>query len=125
METVKQKIVQTSKTILFEEFNDQNNDNLATFLENNDPSDEMFVEELKKLEVYSFKDFLKKFAPDVYEICQMNEDGKPEFIYTVDAKNVKNQYAVKQPITEHTYYKMLSDLYYRIYNLMILKYWKC
>ncbi len=113
METVKQKIVQTSKTILFEEFNDQNNDNLATFLENNDPSDEMFVEELKKLEVYSFKDFLKKFAPDVYEICQMNEDGKPEFIYTVDAKNVKNQYAVKQPITEHTYYKMLSDLYYQ------------
>lgn len=112
METVKQKIVQTSKTILFEEFNAQNNDNLATFLENNDPSDEMFVEELKKLEVYSFKDFLKKFAPAVYEICQMN-NGKPEFIYTVDAEKVKNQYAVKQPITEHTYYKMLSDLYYQ------------
>lgn len=112
METVKQIIGQTSKTILFEEFNSEKLD-LATLLANNDPLKDAFQTEVENnLEVHSFKEFLEKFAPDVYEVCRMSTDGKAEFIYTTDKEKVKGQYAVKQPITEHTYYKMLSSLYY-------------
>lgn len=112
METVKQIMGQTSKTILFEEFNSDKMD-LATLLINNDPSNEMFQEEIKnKLEVHSFKEFLEKFAPDVYEVCRISTEGKAEIVYTIDKNKIKGQNAVKQPITEHAYYKMLSSLYY-------------
>lgn len=87
---------------------------------------------MEKLEVSSFNEFLEKFAPDVYEICERNGDGKPEFIYTTDKSKIQGRYAVKQSITDHAYYKMLSDLYYQkvivanlICNLMIRKFWKC
>lgn len=112
METVKQIMGQTSKTILFEEFNSEKLD-LATLLVNNDPLKENFQIEIEKnLEVRSFKEFLEKFAPDVYEVCQINSEGKAEFIYTTDKNKIKGQNAVKQPITDHMYYKMLSSLYY-------------
>lgn len=112
MDTVKDKIVQTSKTILFEEFNADKPD-LATLLTNEDPEKDSFQRELEDtLEVYSFKQFLERFAPEVYEVCQRNSEGKPEFIYTTDKEKIKGQYAVKQPITDHAYYKMLSSLYY-------------
>ena len=112
MSTTKDRLKQTCKTILFEEF-DSDKIDLATILKNNDPTKGAFGTELEKLEVSSFNEFLEKFAPDVYEICERNGDGKPEFIYTTDKSKIQGRYAVKQSITDHAYYKMLSDLYYQ------------
>ena len=104
---------QTSKTILFEEFNrDDNVPDLFTILQNNDPTTEMFQLELKKLEVHTFKEFLEKFAPKVYEICQQDENGNIQFMYTTDINVARKTNYRETSITDNVYYKMLSDFYY-------------
>ena len=112
--TTKEILKQTSKAILFEEFNkDDRVPDLFTILQNNDPTTEMFQVELKKLEVHTFKEFLEKFAPKVYEICQQDEQGNIQFVYTSDFDVARKTSYRETSITDNVYYKMLSELYYK------------
>lgn len=105
-----ERMKQTYKTIIFEEFN-TDEDSLYDLLSiTEEPRTEKFAQEVKNLEVHSFKAFLEKFAPKVYEVCRFI-DGKPSFFYTTDKEKVRNMYAVEMKITDHMYYKMLAQLY--------------
>ena len=109
-----ERVKQTYKTLILEEFNaDAELPTLYDLLNNIDMdkvTSEILGEDVKKLEVHSFKEFLEKFAPKVYEVC-LNINDKPQFFYTTDKDKIKNQYAVEKKITEQSYYKMLSQMY--------------
>lgn len=102
--------VQTCKTIIFEEFN-RDVDDLYTILENaDDPNSNKLVEKIEELSVSSFAEFMKKFAPKVYEVCQ-SIDGKIRFFYTFDKEQLKNVHCVEREIADQVYFQMLSRLY--------------
>ena len=102
--------VQTHKTIIFEEFDKAKTENLFTIISNT--SGDKLSEELKKLIVFSFNDFIKKFSPKVYEVCGKNpESGEFEFFYTTDLKDYPGASSSEIKIEEQAYYKMLSRLY--------------
>ena len=101
------RVKQTNKTILFEEFR---SDRKAPSLYNLIQEGHIKTSDLDDLEVHSFKEFLDKFKPKVYEICQ-NVDGNPVFSYTADEeKGLKNN-GVEVDILSNTYYEMLCRLY--------------
>ena len=101
---------QTYKTIIFEEFN-SDADDLYTILENaDDPESNKLVEKIDELSVNSFAQFMKKFAPKVYEVCQ-SIDGNIRFFYTFNRNAVKDQHYVEHDIADQAYFKMLSRLY--------------
>lgn len=101
----------THKTIIFEEFDSSNSNNLYTIL-NNKPSTDGLSRGLSELTVSSFDEFMKKFAPKVYEVCRKNpETGNIEFFYTTDPKKFSDLPYNEIDIGEHIYYKMLSQLY--------------
>lgn len=107
-----EKIKQTSRAILFEEF-DVEKKSLYDLLDddNSNPLTEMFEDDVEnRLVVHNFDEFIKKFAPKVYEICT-NVDGNPQFIYTTDVNLAKKYNGIAQDITEHVYYRMLEQLY--------------
>lgn len=105
-----EKIKQTSRAILFEEF-DVEKKSLYDLLSMEDPLSDDFEEDIQtKLVVNNFEDFIKKFAPKVYEICT-SIDGKPKFEYTTDVNLAKKYNGIAQDITEHVYYRMLEQLY--------------
>ena len=109
-----ERMKQTSRTILFEEFNSSEDGKSSLFdllnLEENFNNDAFNKTVREKLEVRSFKEFLEKFAPKVYEICEAI-DGKPMVHYTTDAKLANERHGVEQKITDNVYYKMLCQLY--------------
>ena len=75
-------IKSTSQTILFEQFNDKApslNTMLDTTEEEKVETADFALEVKEQLNVTSFKEFLSKFAPTIYEICI---NGK--FVYTTD-----------------------------------------
>ena len=77
---------QTHKTIIFEEFDGTNSNNLYTLL-NDNPSDNALYEGLEALTVRNFNDFMTKFAPKIYEVYGKNSTtGQIEFYYTTDPK---------------------------------------
>ena len=78
------RVKQTNKTILFEEFR---SDRKAPSLYNLIQEGHIKTSDLDDLEVHSFKEFLDKFKPKIYEICQ-NVDGNPVFSYTADEEKV-------------------------------------
>ncbi len=102
---------QTHKTIIFEEFDGSNSNNLYTIL-NNEPSPDELSRGIAKLTVSNFGEFMKKFAPKVYEVCRKNpETGHIEFFYTTDPQKFSELPYNEIDIGEHIYYKMLSNLY--------------
>lgn len=101
---------QTHKTIIFEEFDDTKADNLFTLL-NNDPSGDELTIGLKKLTVSTFQEFMKKFAPKVYEVYGRNANGGIEFFYTTDPTKYAKYPYTEVDIGEHIYYQMLERLY--------------
>lgn len=106
-----QIIPQTSKAILFEEFN-PNMDKpsllkiLSTTKQENISSSEVISKIEKELGVRSFKEFLEKFAPEIWEYVA---NGK--FHYTTDAVEAQQYNGVPKNITSNTYYEMLVNMY--------------
>lgn len=102
---------QTHKTIIFEEF-DSTRDNLFTIL-NSDPSSAKLATEIEeKLLVKSFAEFMKKFAPKVYEVAlQDKENNTFQFFYTTDPTKFSDYRYFEFSIDEHAFYKMLLQLY--------------
>ena len=104
-------LVQTHKTIIFEEFDTSNPNSLYTILSNN-PSDDELSRGIKKLTVSSFNEFMEKFAPKIYESCAKDPaTGEIMFHYTTNPKDFGNYPYSEVPIKDHIYYKMLSRLY--------------
>lgn len=102
-----QIVPQTSKTIVFEKFNSQK-PSLARILKLD--VDENFTDkELRiisdKLEVRSFKEFVEKFDPVIYQLSY-EEDGKPVFKYSLEY----TEGAEKVNICKHAFYEMVEEL---------------
>ena len=104
---------QTHRTIIFEEFNTSGDNappNLFTIINNVSP-DKLPIK-LEELTVRSFSEFIKKFAPMVYEVYGKNpETGYIEFFYTTDPAKFSGSPFSPIVIAEHAYYKMLTQLY--------------
>ena len=106
-------VKQTGKTIIFEEFNrDENKMNLVTLLtrDDEDISLEKFKDALmgkdSELVVENFEDFVEKFSPTIYEtIVKTGETSK--FVYELD----KPKYECTQiKLKDHAFYKMIMSL---------------
>lgn len=105
---------QTCRTIIFEEFDANKTENLYTMFDNLDaePSDAELYRICKQLTVKNFDDFMKKFAPKVYEVYGRNNvTGEIEFFYTTDPTQFPNLPKTPVNIDTHSYYKMLARLY--------------
>ena len=113
------KIVkQTNKTILFEEFTDRSDEevpslydiiesSLASGTFNQDP----FYRKIDdNLVVRSFDEFVKKFAPKVYEYETL-VNGVPVFSYTTDKQEAAKFNARLVKIDGHPFYHMLVRMY--------------
>ena len=117
------KIPQTHRTILFEQFThplDNSTTNLYDILsafDDSSMSDEELSKDIEtKLEVRSFDEFIKKFSPKVYEYVTGTSDGVPIVQYTTDpvlAKKFldKNLPCREIELTKHTYFEMLVNMY--------------
>lgn len=101
------EIKQTSQAILFEEFN-SSKDDLRTMLDTQGNVNESgFITKVRDtLGVSSFKEFLEKFSPEMWEYFA---DGK--FYYTIDADEAKKHNGVPKSITDNKYYQMLVNMY--------------
>ena len=105
-----ERVKQTHKAILFESFNGRQTDslNLATLLDGGykdiDDKDDM----ISRLEVHSFKEFVEKFAPRIYENVQQVGDTWT-FSYSLD--DGKGAAGIPIKLTDHNYYQMLSAMY--------------
>lgn len=111
-------IPQTHRTILFEQFTSERDStagNLYDILNlYNDPDmsdEEMYKEIEKRLEIRSFKEFLEKFQPKVFEFVTGTTEGVPIFKYTTDPTEAQRNNGREIKITEHTYYEMLVNMY--------------
>ncbi|MBR4904360.1 MAG: hypothetical protein IKZ53_06790 [Selenomonadaceae bacterium] len=98
-----QKIPQTHRAILFEEFThpaDDSAGNLYDILSfYSDPSEideDMYKDIEKKLEVKSFNEFLEKFQPKVFEYVTGTATGTPTFQYTADPMEAKKNWRLSR-----------------------------
>lgn len=109
-----EKIKQTSRTILFEEFTtDPSSLDLVTLLDNSDVKNtDEFLKKIETLEVRSFEEFLSKFSPTIWEWV-MKDGDKLKFCYSVGEKpaNADVFKAKKINLCEHEFYAMVMDLY--------------
>lgn len=112
-----ERIEQTSKTILFEEFckessegmdNDELCPDLATLLKIENESDYR-IKISQKLQVSSYQEFVEKFTPCIWESTMMI-GNEPEFRYSVE-KPRNNPHAKKVQLSTHEFYKMVLNLY--------------
>lgn len=101
------EIKQTSQAILFEEFN-SSKDDLRTMLNTsgNVDSSTFVVKVSNTLGVSSFKEFLEKFSPEMWEYF-----ANRRFYYTTDAEEAKKHNGVPKSITDNKYYQMLVNMY--------------
>lgn len=107
-------VKQTGKTIIFEEFNrDEEKMNLVTLLTRDDEeiSLEKFKEALmgrdSELVVESFSDFVEKFSPIVYETVVKTQDGAARFVYDLE----KPKYECTEiKLKDHAFYRMIMNL---------------
>lgn len=106
-------VKQTGKTIIFEEFNkDEDKTNLVTLLTRDDEgiSLEKFKEALmgknSLLVVESFEEFVKKFSPTIYEtVVKTGETSR--FVYELE----KPKYECTQiRLKDHSFFKMIIAL---------------
>lgn len=114
-----QRIKQTSKTILFEEFCKESNEksqdgefcpDLSTLLKGEDESDYL-IKVAEKLQVNNYKEFVEKFTPCIWESMVVVEgQSSPQFNYSVEKPtNIPN--AKKVQLSTHEFYKMVLNLY--------------
>ena len=110
MISTKDALKQTCKTILFEKFSDDAQD-LKTILDLYDDPTLIGKDELEKLEVHSFEEFMVKFKPKIYESCQL-VGGLPAFTYTCDADEAKSRNAIEKDIEDNVFddVKIFPDL---------------
>lgn len=110
-DTVK-NVPQTYRTILFDYFKESEEENLEMLLrrhaEQIDKLEPLVADVKNKLEVASFRQFLEKFKPSIYQTTVPSPDGGYEFIYTYKKEN---EYSVELDITTQSYYQMVEDLY--------------
>jgi len=97
----------TYRTIVIEQFkDDEDTPNLATKLTGvNNISPELSDDIAKELTVHSFKEFLDKFLPDIYEVPVSDT----EIQYTLTPPKGRGLTPIK--ITEHAYYRMIEQCY--------------
>lgn len=101
------KIPQTSRTIVFEEFNsDDDVGNLCVILEDRDTA-EALSEVEEKLCVKSFKEFKEKFKPTIYEEFQTDSNGG--FTASFSLKKLSHN-SIPVNICEHEFYKAVHDI---------------
>lgn len=113
-----EKIPQTHRAILFEEFTSpadnsaKNLYDILAFYNDSSASDvEMYKDIEDNLEVRSFNEFLEKFQPKVFEYVTGTADGIPVFQYTTDPMEAAKNNGQPINITSHTYYEMLVNMY--------------
>lgn len=109
------KIPQTHRAILFEQFTHSADTTCSLYdlLNDDTSSDEELYKAIKdKLEVHSFKDFIDKFQPKVFQYMTGTANGVPIFQYTTNPIEAKKIEAAQEiEITNHTYYEMLVNMY--------------
>ena len=110
--STKETLKQTSKAILFQEFtSDIGAESLSNILDlYDDPTKAAMDSELAKLEVKSFEEFIEKFKPKIYEICEYI-DQMPRFTYTISKDVAMSRNGVEKDLTDNTFYKMVMRMY--------------
>lgn len=118
MQGTLERVKQTHKTILFESFNgwQKNIFNLAQLLNGKYSDVDDKIDKISRLEVHSFKEFLEKFSPKIYETIQETTVTKPDgsksvmynFDYSLD--DTKGT-GIPMKLEDHGYFKMLSGMY--------------
>lgn len=111
-------IMQSHKTILFEAFTDSSDQDAPSLDMIIDKyvsmdrfgSEEFYREIEQKLTVHSFKEFVSRFAPKVYEYVEAL-NGVPQFKYITDEIEAKKRGARSVDITDHALFQMLERLY--------------
>ena len=106
-------VKQTGKTIIFEQFNkDENKMNLVTLLTRDDEeiSLEKFKEDLmgkeSELVVGSFEEFVEKFSPTIYEtVVKTGETSR--FVYELEKPSYE---CTEIKLKDHSFYKMIMSL---------------
>ena len=112
----------TCRTILFEHFSDADTcTDLARILDTVSDDGRMTAQtrtELDFLTVKSFKEFVERFAPPVYEIIhepKIDENGNmiepPNFEYTLDKKRAGHFFHTEKRLDNQLYYEMLLKIY--------------
>lgn len=113
---------QTSRTILFEHFSDDDTcTNLARVLDTVGDDGRLTTQsrtEIDLLTVRSFKEFVKRFAPTVYEIIhapEVDEAGNyitpPIFEYTLSKERADKFFHTEKRLDNQLYYDMLMQIY--------------
>lgn len=109
---ITESIPQTSRAILFEEFNDQK-PNLVDYIRLNS-SDNMDAnlmhQKIMALEVRSFKEFLEKFSPVIYEYARPGANGEIQIEYTLTKKNPGDQ-VNEISLADSAYFTTLCNIY--------------
>ena len=117
--TMMEMVKQTHRAILFEQFTHPADteaktlyDILSYYKDSPDAADEeMYTDIRDNLEVKTFKEFLEKFQPKVYEYVTGTAEGVPIFQYTSDPMEAKKNNATPRELVDHTYYEMLVNMY--------------
>ena len=118
MQGTLERVRQTHKAILFESFNgwQQGTFTLAQLLNGKYADSDDKIDKISRLEVHSFKEFLEKFSPKIYENIQQttvtNSDGSETVTYTFNySLDDKNAVGTPIKLEDHLYFKMLSSMY--------------
>lgn len=112
----------TCRTILFEHFSDADTcTDLARVLDTVSDDGRLTAQtraELELLTVKSFKEFVERFAPPVYEIIhepKIDEAGNmiepPKFEYTLDKARANKFFHTEKRLDKQLYYEMLLRIY--------------
>lgn len=105
-----ERVKQTSRTLLIEEFNPQCED-LSTLISVEDVQKKSdFLAKVKEsLEVSTYQEFVERFAPKVYEYTVESEDPDlpMNFRYSFEKKDGSNEVE----ISKHAFYRMVMDIY--------------
>lgn len=106
-------VKQTGKTIIFEQFNkDEDKMNLVTLLTRDD--EEISLEKFKEammgkdseLVVESFEEFVEKFSPTIYEtVVKTGETSR--FVYELEKPNYE---CTEIRLKDHAFYKMIMSM---------------
>lgn len=115
------EIKQTSDAILLEAFNDDVGvASLKTMLSNAEniervQTDQFATDVKRTLGVSSFKEFMDKFAPNIYEIdtFETDENGQPSYYatYTTDGDKSDRLHGRKVDLEKDTYFRTIEELY--------------
>ena len=113
---------QTSRTILFEHFSDSDTctslDRVLDTISGDGRLTMQTREELKLLTVNSFKEFVERFSPPIYEIIHEPEKdengdmiGVAKFEYTLDKEYASRFFHTEKQLDKQLYYDMLIQIY--------------